>query len=162
MADRKSFSGALLLLLAVSLLFTSCARTKKAAVPGECFRAFQVALSDRDFGAAWDMLSGATQKKFEQTMVSEARKEITSQADAQKKEPHPVLGKTGDEILKMSPKEFFVLLMGATEAGNELAAKANGEVASIRIDGAKAHLALKDQKDEVTMVNEQGTWKIEF
>jgi hypothetical protein len=120
------------------------------------------ALSDRDFAAAWDMLSGASQKKFEQTMFSEARKEITSQADAQKKEPHPVLGKTGDEILKMSVKDFFVLLMGATEAGNELAAKANGEVASVKLDGGRAHLALKDQKDEVILVKEQGTWKIDL
>jgi hypothetical protein len=161
MNTTKSLHVTALFLLVALLLCASCAR-KQQAGPGECFHAFQIALSDKDFAAAWDMLSGASQKKFEHTMFDETKKEITSETDAQKKEPHPVLGKTGNDILKMSPKDFFILLMGETEAGKELASKASTSVEGVRIEGDKAHLKVKDQKEEVTLLKEKGTWKVDL
>jgi hypothetical protein len=95
-------------------------------------------------------------------MFDEAKKEITRQTDAQKKEPHPVLGKTGDDILKMTTKDFFVLLMAETDAGKELAATSHGEVESVRIEGDKAHVKIKNQKEDVTLVKENATWKVDL
>jgi hypothetical protein len=150
------------LIIASALFFiASCAR-KTVSDPKDSFRTFQVALSDKDFSSAWDMLSSSSQKKFEKNFFEETKKEITKLPDAKRKEAQPVLGKTGDEILKMKTKDFFVLLMQDTEAGKEFSEKAHCEVESVAISGATAKVKIKDQKDEVTMVKESNAWKVEL
>jgi hypothetical protein len=150
------------LILTVFLLFVPSCAKKVVSDPKDSFRTFQVALSDKDFSSAWDMLSGSSQKKFEKNFFEETKKEITTLPDAKRKEAHPVLGKTGDEILRMKTKEFFVLLMQNTEAGKELSEKAQCAVESVTVSGATAKVKIKDQKDEVTMVKEQDRWKVEL
>jgi hypothetical protein len=159
--SMRSFTLFLALLLSCVILCASCAK-KSASDPKDSFRTFQVALSDKDFSSAWDMLSSSSKKKFEKNFFEETKKEITTLPDAKRKEAQPVLGKTGDEILRMKTKDFFVLLMQDTEAGKEFSEKAHCEVESVAISGATAKMKIKDQKDEVTMVKESNAWKVEL
>jgi hypothetical protein len=157
----RSFKLFLVLVLMCAVLCVSCAK-KSVSDPKDSFRTFQVALSDKDFPSAWDMLSTSSQKKFEKNFFDETKKEINGLPDAKRKEAHPVLGKTGDEILRMKTKDFFVLLMQNTEAGKEFSDKAHCEVESVTVSGATAQVKIKDQKDGLTMVKEQSAWKVEL
>ena len=60
--------------LVAVLLCASCAK-KTVADPKDAFHSFQSALSDKDFAAVWDMLSGSSQKQFEQHFFDETRKD---------------------------------------------------------------------------------------
>jgi len=150
----------ILALMCVLILLVSCGKAKTK--PSEAFQSFKVALSDKDFSAVWEMLSNKSKKNFESRFFDEAKKEIDNLSPEEKKNVNPVLGKTGEEILKMKTKDFFVLLMQETEAGDEMTQKAGAEVELVTYNGNSAKLRLKEHKDEVTMVKEGGDWKVEL
>lgn len=150
----------ILVLMCVLILLVSCG--KAISKPSEVFQNFKVALSDRDFSAVWEMLSNKSKKNFETRFFDETKKEINNLPSEEKKNVNPVLGKTGEEILKMKTKDFFVLLMQETEAGDEMAQKAGAEVELVTVNGNSAKLRIKEHKDEVTMVKEGREWKVEL
>lgn len=150
----------ILVLMCVLILLVSCGKT--LSKPSEAFQNFKVALSDRDFSAVWEMLSNRSKKSFETRFFDETKKEINNLPSEEKKNVNPVLGKTGEEILKMKTKDFFVLLMQETEAGDEMAQKAGAEVELVTVNGNSAKLRIKEHKDEVTMVKEGREWKVEL
>lgn len=147
----------------IALIFSvSCGKPKDDAGPGDTFKNFKTALTNRDFATVWDMLSGPSQNKFNKDFFETAKTEINSMPAEKKKEVHPILGMTNEEIAGMKTKDFFVLIMGKTEAGNEFTGKANCEVELVNVKGNTAKLKLKDLNDEVTMIKEGNTWKVEL
>lgn len=151
-----------LLILVITMALSFSCGTHKAEGPEETFESFQAALSGKDFPAVWDMLSNKSHNDFDTHFFEKAKKEVQSLPKEKQKEENAVLGKTGEEISKMTTRDFFILLMEQTEAGEEFAKKASAEVAKVTVTGNTAKLSLKDQKDEVTLVKEGKFWKVEL
>ncbi len=109
------------------------------------------------------MLSQKTQKAFVDEGYTRMKETITNMPPDMKKEKIPELGVTWEELLKIKPKDFFVLIMKKTNASKEFVKNsANEGIERISVKNNVAKLKIKDKNEVATMVLEDGKWKIEF
>jgi len=131
--------------------------------PRTAFGEFTKAMREGKWDTVWEMLSAKTQKSFEDEGYKKMKEIIEAMPSDLKKEKVAELGVTHTQLLKMNPREFFVLVMQKTNASKEfLKDSANDEVEKVQIKNGKAKLKIKGKNEVATMVIEKGDWKVEF
>jgi hypothetical protein len=131
--------------------------------PRTAFGEFTKAMREGKWDTVWEMLSSKTQKSFEDEGYKKMKEIIEAMPSDMKKEKVAELGVTHTQLLKMNPREFFVLVMQKTNASKEFFKdSANDEVEKVQIKNGKAKLKIKGKNEVATMVMEKGNWKVEF
>lgn len=144
-------------------IFAFVAGCGKTSAPKTAFLQFNSAVKAANWSAVWDMLSKKTQKAFEEEGYKKMKEIIKTMPKDVKKEKIPELGVTNEELMKLSPKDFFILILQKTNASKEFVKNAGGdEVEKVHIKDNVAKLKIKNKNEVATMVLEDGKWKMEF
>jgi len=131
--------------------------------PRAVFGDFTKAMRDGKWDTVWEMLSAKSRKSFEDEGYKKMKEIIEAMPADLKKEKVAELGVTHEQLLKMSPRQFFVLIMQKTNASKEfLKDSSRDEVEKVQVKNGKAKLKIRGKNEVATMVLEKGNWKIEF
>lgn len=153
------YKFAAVLMLFVFLL----AGCRQDDAPKTAFAEFNRNLTDKNWVQVWDGISSKSRKAFEEDGFRRTKDIIETMPPETRKEKIETLGITHNELLDMSARDFFVLVMEKTESSQDFSALASAEVASVKItDGGRAVLKLKNSNEAAHMVLEDGRWKVEF
>lgn len=136
---------------------------EKQNAPIQAFNDFNKSVNAKDWQKVWSMLSSKSQKAF----ASEGYKRMCELIEAMppeiRKKKVDSLNVTNDELLKMSPEQFFIYVMKQTEESQDFfKVPLSVEIANSEVKDDKAVLYVKGKNEYVLMVKENGEWKMEF
>jgi hypothetical protein len=150
----------LMCLVILCALFTGCGTRSS---PRAAFTQFTRAMKEGNWSAMYDMLSKRSKKAFEDEGYKKMKEFVENMPPDLKKQKLSDLGITPEELLKMSSRDFFVLIMQKTDASKEfIKGSGNDEVERVQVKDKVARLKIKGKNEVATMVLEDGAWKIEF
>ena len=142
----------------------------KAATPEVLFENFKAIMLSKNYGAAWDLLSAGSQKKFSDLLES-MKKPYAGMTEEQKAMAEPTvkaqLGMTIDEMMKITPRDFFKMSFDRMPA-EELDELQGSTMKDCKIEGDKATAVFvkadgtEDKDNDTEFVKENGVWKLEI
>ncbi|MDQ7824431.1 MAG: hypothetical protein RDV48_16640 [Candidatus Eremiobacteraeota bacterium] len=161
-STRICFRSFVLLALCAGLLLVvpSCAKTPS---PQDALRNFVNALVNKQWESVWNGMSFSSQKDYEEKVFKPFKANFAATPEDKKQIKHPQLGVSVQDILEMSPKEFFMLNMEKTTVRNDVLAVLNPEslkVEKVTVEGDMARIKLEGNNPVVTMKKENGEWRV--
>ena len=151
------------LIVACLFSFDALFGCKKDDAPSKAFFSFNEALNQKNWEKVWSMISSKSKKAFAEEGYKRMREIIEAMPPEMRKKKIESLDLTHDQLLDMSPKNFFLYVMEKTEKSQDFfKVPSNPEIGKTKIKGNKAVLYIKGKNEYVNMINENGEWKIEF
>ena len=144
----------------VMAFLCSCSRQSG---PEKDLRIFTNSLVEKEWDVAWDSLAYRDQKAYEEKIFKPIQAKFMKTPDDKKSLKDPVLGISVQDLLAMTARDFWRLQMEKTGLRDDILKKLGPEtmkVISVSIQGNTAKLKMEGNLKEITMIKEQGRWRI--
>ncbi len=151
----KNRLQSILLLVLCTLITASCGGPR----PRESLRSLAVSAKDNDWNNVWNHLSSKSQ------IFTPLKEKLCNLPESSKKAVNPRFGIDADAVIKMSARDYFVMVMEKTDASERIHQRFNPETLGIEqetIEKGRARIKLKSESRPLFFVKEFGAWKMEW
>jgi hypothetical protein len=153
--------------LALAML-AGCGGSSGGTTPEATFRAYQAAMSDRDFEAVWSMLSPSSKDRMNQDAATRREQAAKAEGPARKSlmDEAQGIGMSIDDMKAMDGRTLFIALMktGSRAGQKTWDVLARAEVSRIVETEGHALVYIKsgglEQVPPIPLAREDGIWKI--
>ena len=131
--------------------------------PEATLRLFVDSIVQKNWETTWDLLSYQSQKMFEEQVLNPIKLKFKTTPQEARSLKHPQLGVSVQDLLDMSAKDFFILNMQKTDMRDtflKILNPDNLKVEKVKVEGNIAKIKLKGRAQEISLVREQGKWRI--
>jgi len=150
-----------LLLLLLSLSAASCGGPK----PRDTLQSLAKSAHSNDWNNVWNLLSSKSHKDFEQKIFMPLKEKLHNLPEPARKSVNPRFGISADEVLRMTARDYFVMVMEKTDASERVRQRFNPGALTIEqetIEKGRARVKLKSEPRPLFFVREFGAWKMEW
>lgn len=153
----------LLLAVAAGALTYHFYRQHQQKAPEKAYYSFIAAVAGKDWETVWNAMSRESRETYEKEVFVPFRRGFEGTPADKTAKVHPQLGVSVENVLAMKPYDLFRLSMEKTALRDDMMKELAPEkyrIQSAVIVNDRATLIMTGDGRKITMIKENGTWRI--